>query len=228
MHVAGLRLSYVVSGPPDAEPLVLLHGLGEGADDWATVAPVFARDHRVYALDLRGHGRSGWPGRYSLELMRADVAGFLDALGLDRVRMVGHSMGGVVAWLLAAAAPDRVELLVLEEAPLPRPRTPAPLVRPDGELPFDWGMVVAVRRQLDTPPADWLERLGDITAETLVVAGGPSSHVPQDGVAELADRIPGGRLLTIPAGHLVHAARPEAFTAAVSAFLSGRASEDQQ
>ncbi|MCQ0000565.1 alpha/beta fold hydrolase [Streptomyces sudanensis] len=61
--------------------------------------------------------------------------------------------------------------------------------------------------------------LGAITAETLVVAGGPGSHVPQEGVAELARRIPGGRMVTIPVGHLVHRAAPEAFTGAVSAFL---------
>ncbi|WP_353946553.1 alpha/beta fold hydrolase [Streptomyces sp. HUAS MG91] len=219
--MAGIRLSYEVSGPPDAVPLLLLHGLGEGAADWAPVAPAFARDHRVYALDLPGHGHSDWPGRYSLELMRDDVAAFLDALGLDRTRVVAHSMGGVVAHLLAAAEPERVTRLVLEDVPLPRPRTPPPLVRPDGELGFDWEMLVQVRPQLDTPPAHWLERLGAITAGTLVVAGGPLSHVPQDGVAELARRIPGGRLLTIPVGHLVHKEAPEEFAAEVGAFLGG-------
>ncbi|MER5948546.1 alpha/beta fold hydrolase [Streptomyces sp. NPDC001904] len=219
VRVAGIRLSYEVSGPPDAVPLLLLHGLGEGAADWAPVAPAFARDHRVHALDLRGHGHSDRPGRYSLELMRDDVTAFLDALGIDRTRIVAHSMGGVVAHLLAAAEPERVTRLVLEDVPLPRPRTPPPLVRPDGELSFDWEMLVQVRPQLDTPPAHWLEQLGAITAETLVVAGGPLSHVPQDGVAELARRIPGGRLLTLPVGHLVHREAPEEFAAEVSAFL---------
>ncbi|MEU6843822.1 alpha/beta hydrolase [Streptomyces sp. NPDC046716] len=219
VRVSGISLSYEVSGPPDAVPLLLLHGLGEGAADWAQVAPEFARDHRVYALDLRGHGQSDWPDRYSLELMRDDVTAFLDALGLDRVRVVAHSMGGVVACLLAAAAPERVTRLVLEDVPLPRPRTPPPLVRPDGDLAFDWEMVVAVRRQLDTPPAHWADLLAAITAETLVVAGGPLSHVPQDGVAELARRIPGGRLLTVPVGHLVHREAPEEFVTEVRAFL---------
>jgi serine phosphatase RsbU (regulator of sigma subunit) len=54
-------------------------------------------------------------------------------------------------------------------------------------------MVLAVRRQIDQPDPRWLERLSQVTAETLVVAGGPRSHVPQDGVAELARRIPGGK-----------------------------------
>ncbi|WP_344447629.1 alpha/beta hydrolase, partial [Kitasatospora nipponensis] len=73
---------------------------------------------------------------------------------------------------------------------------------------------------LDTPDPAWLERLDRITAETLVLAGGPRSHLSQEGVAELARRIPGGRVVTIPAGHLIHSAEPEAFTEAVATFLT--------
>lgn len=81
-------------------------------------------------------------------------------------------------------------------------------------------MVLAVREEIDTPDPQWLAQLDRITADTLVLAGGPPSHVPQDGVAELARRIPRARLLTIPVGHLIHDAAPEAFSTAVSAFLT--------
>ncbi|MGC3001236.1 alpha/beta fold hydrolase [Streptomyces sp. G35A] len=219
VDVGEVRLAYRVSGPPDAPPLVLLHALGEDATDWDAVVPALARSRRVYAPDLRGHGRSDWPGVYSLELMRADVLRFLDVLGLGPVELIGHSMGGVVAYLLAEDHPQRVSRLVLEDVSVPRPRKPVTPTRPDGDLTFDWEMVPAVRRQIDTPDPRWLERLSRITAETLVVAGGPHSHVPQDGVAELARRIPGGRMVTIPVGHLIHHAAPGAFTEAVSAFL---------
>ncbi|MFF3431735.1 alpha/beta fold hydrolase [Streptomyces sp. NPDC002602] len=219
VDVGGVRLAYEVSGPPDAPPLVLLHGLGEDATDWAVVGPALARSRRAFALDLRGHGRSDWPGDYSLELMQADVLRFLDVLGLGQVDLIGHSMGGIVAYLLAEDHPQRVNRLVLEDVSVPRPREQTTPTRPDGDLTFDWEMVLAIRRQIDVPDPRWLERLSEITAETLVVAGGPRSHVPQDGVAELARRIPGGRAVTIPVGHLIHHAAPAAFTEAVSAFL---------
>ncbi|MGW5093782.1 alpha/beta fold hydrolase [Streptomyces nodosus] len=219
IDVGGIRLACRLWGPPDAPPLVLLHALGESATDWEVVVPALARSRRVYALDLRGHGRSDWPGEYSLELMQTDVLRFLDTLGQGPVDLIGHSMGGIVAYLLAENCPQRVSRLVLEDVSTPRPRERTTPTRPDGALTFDWEMVLAVRRQIDVPDPGWLERLGRITAKTLVLAGGPRSHVPQDGVAELARRIPGGRLVTIPVGHLVHQAAPEAFTEAVSAFL---------
>lgn len=197
----------------------MLHALGEDATDWDIVTPAFARSWCVHALDLRGHGRSEWPGEYSLQLMRDEVLGFLDALALDRVDLVGHSMGGIVAYLLAEDYPQRVNRLVLEDVSIPRPREPTTPSRPDGELTFDWEMVLAVRRQVDTPDARWLERLGRITAKTLVVAGGPRSHVPQEGIVELARRVPDGRVVTIPAGHLIHKSEPVEFTRAVLAFL---------
>jgi pimeloyl-ACP methyl ester carboxylesterase len=217
---AGIRLAYRVAGRPDAPPLVLLHGLGDGAASWDGVAPALARRSRVYAPDLRGHGRSDRPGDYSVELMAADAAAFLDALGLDRVDLIGHSMGGLVGYLLAGDHPGRVRRLILEDVAALRPRERGPLERPPGELPFDWEMVRAIRGQIDQPDPAWLGRLGRITAPTLVIAGGAASHVPQEWVSDLARQIPGARLETIEAGHSIHEAAPEAFTRAALEFLA--------
>ncbi|MFF9108657.1 alpha/beta fold hydrolase [Streptomyces sp. NPDC014805] len=219
--VNGVRLAYEVTGPAQGPPVVLLHALGEDAGSWREVARRLASERRVYAVELRGHGRSAWPGTYSLELLASDVLGVLDALGLAVVDLVGHSLGGVVAYLLAQDHPHRVARLVLEDVPVPRPREPVPPVRPEGELGFDWAVVTSLRPQLDTPDPAWRERLGLITAETLVVAGGPASHISQDGVAELARRIPGARLVTLPVGHMIHDEAPEEFTRTVVRFLSG-------
>ncbi len=215
-----VRLAYEVTGPPAGPPVLLLPALGETAADWAPVRDELARERRVFALDLRGHGASARPSAYSLPLMRDDVLGFLDALGLDRVDLVGHSMGGVVAYLVAAAQPHRVGRLVLEDAPAPLPREAAAPVRPEGELAFDWDMVLAVRPQLDRPDPAWLAGLSRITAPTLVVYGGPASHLAPASFDELVRRIPDARLITLPYGHLIHAAAPGEFTAAVSAFLA--------
>jgi 3-oxoadipate enol-lactonase len=216
---AGTRLAYRVWGSPGAPPLVLVHGLGDGAADWDGVAPAFAKRWRVYAPDLRGHGRSDRPGDYSVELMAADVLGFLDALELGRVDLIGHSMGGLVGYLLAGDHPERVGRLILEDVGALRPRERGALERPESELPFDWAMVLAIRGQIDNPDPAWLGRLGLITAQTLVIGGGAESHIPQDWVAELARRIPGARMETIEAGHLIHRTEPEAFTRAALAFL---------
>jgi pimeloyl-ACP methyl ester carboxylesterase len=219
VEVGGVRLAYQVSGPSEAPPLVLLHALGKDAADWDAMAPVLARSWRVYAVDLRGHGRSDWPGEYSLQLMRDDLRGFLDALALDRVGLMGHSMGGIVAYLFAEEYPQRVDRLVLEDVPAPRPREQSIPTRPDGKLTFDWDMVLALRRQADAPDPRWLEGLSKITAETLVVGGGPGSHVPRAGIAELVRRVPRARAVTIPAGHLIHHDEPALFSEVVLRFL---------
>ncbi|MCJ0874205.1 alpha/beta fold hydrolase [Streptomyces sp. AP-93] len=216
----GVRLAYEVTGPPAGPPVLLLPALGGTVADWAAVRDELARERRVFALDLRGHGASARPSAYSLPLMRDDVLGFLDALGLDRVDLVGHSMGGVVAYLVAAAQPHRVGRLVLEDAPAPLPREAAAPVRPEGDLAFDWAMVLAVRPQLDRPDPAWLAGLSRITAPTLVVYGGPASHLPPASFDEVVRRIPDARLITFPYGHLIHAAAPGEFTAAVSSFLA--------
>ncbi|WP_243057194.1 alpha/beta fold hydrolase [Nocardioides sp. SR21] len=214
-----IELEVRASGPEDGPPLVLLHALGEGATDWDRIAPAFAEHWRVVAVDLRGHGASDHPGSYSLELMRDDVLALLDALGLASIDLVGHSLGGFVAHLVAQHSPERVARLVLEDVTAPLPRSVAPPERPAGELGFDWDMVLAVRRQIDDPDPAWLDGLGRITADTLVVYGGALSPMPRERVEEIVRRIPSARMVTIEAGHLVHAAEPEQFTSVVLDFL---------
>ncbi len=173
----------------------------------------------MYAPDLRGHGRSGRPGRYSFELMRDDLAAMLESLELDRVTLVGHAMGGVLAYLYAARYPGRVERLVLEEAPGPEPHVHPDPRRPVGEADFDWDAVTALHAQLAEPAADWRSGLGAITAPTLVLAGGLRGHLPQAPFAAMARRIPGGRLVTIPGGHEIHRTLPLEYAATVHGFL---------
>jgi pimeloyl-ACP methyl ester carboxylesterase len=87
------------------------------------------------------------------------VLGFLDALDLNRVDLIGHSMGGLVACLLAQERPERVRELILEDIGAIRPRPPAALAQPAGELAYDWDMVLAIRGQIGNPDPAWWDRL---------------------------------------------------------------------
>ncbi|QNP68519.1 alpha/beta hydrolase [Streptomyces roseirectus] len=218
----GITLAYRAWGPEDAPPVVLLHARGTDGADWTRVAErLAARPRRVYAPDLRGHGRSDWPGAYGYEAMRDDVHGFLGALGLARADVVGHSLGGVVACLLAQEHPGAVRRLVLEDVPVTVPLDPPrpPAERPQGHLPYDWAMITATDAQRNAPDPAWREGTARITAPVLLIGGGPSSVIPQAQVAQLAGLLPDARHVTVDAGHLVHERRPEEFLAHVEDFL---------
>jgi 3-oxoadipate enol-lactonase len=199
--------------------MVLLHGLGERAAGWQPVIPAFAPHFRMFALDMRGHGDSDWPGTYSFQLMCDDVVAVLDGLGLGQVTLVGHSMGGAVALLAAMQQPDRVARLVVEDATPPYPRDRAIPSRPGGPLDIDWPVVPAIIGAVNAGDTAAWAGLPAITAPTLLVGGGPRSHVRQDKLAEAAALIPHGELVTIDAGHNVHAERPAEFAAAVLGWL---------
>jgi len=89
-----------------AAPMVFLHGTGCDSDDWGGVFEALPSGMRRVTLDFRGHGRSSTPeGGFVLDDLAADVRFLLDALGLERVALAGHSLGGMVA--LAVARHDR-------------------------------------------------------------------------------------------------------------------------
>src|SRR5579872_292861 len=92
IELGGLHFRYWESGPSRAQPVLLLHALGAGADDWLEIGIALSDRWRVIALDQRGHGGSARLGSYSFELMRDDVALFIDNLGLVRPVLIGHSM----------------------------------------------------------------------------------------------------------------------------------------
>jgi len=199
--------------------MVLLHALGERGADWDVIRSEFDPLYRVLTVDLRGHGDSDWPGQYTYELMRDDVLGMLDQLEMDKVTIVGHSLGGVVAYLIAEEHPNRVERLIVEDATPPYPTDRAVPDRPDGPLPFDWPVVPAIRGQLNQATEVWWDRLREITAPMLLIGGGPDSHISSEKLEEVARRVPRCTVVTIPAGHYVHATAPAEFAATVLEFL---------
>jgi pimeloyl-ACP methyl ester carboxylesterase len=113
------RLAYYDTGPSDGPVVVLLHGLASDADTWdLALAPLAEKGVRALALDLVGHGESDKPGdcAYLLDDFAASLAAFLDALGLERVAVCGHSFGGAIAVHFAADYRSRISHLVLVSA----------------------------------------------------------------------------------------------------------------
>lgn len=132
-QIGELRLSYVDWGEAGNPPIVLLHGFSAQARYWDGFAVHMRDGYHVYALDQRGHGDSDWAADYAPQAMPADLAAFVDQLGLDRFTLVGHSMGGGVAFRYTADYPDRVERLIIEDSALPSPERP-PVLNPDNSV----------------------------------------------------------------------------------------------
>ena len=89
-----------------------------------------------------------------------------------------------------------------------------------GQLNFDWAVVPAIVGEVSRGNPTMWDQLSSITAPTLLAGGGPESHIPQEKLQEVADRIPNCSLVTIPAGHLVHATRATDFTDAVPGWFT--------
>lgn len=109
---------YIEEG--SGEPLILLHGGGAGADsfsNWTECLPLFSKRRRVIAVDMVGFGHTDKPDpanfTYSQDARNSQVIALIEALGLERVSIVGNSMGGATALGVTACRPDLVENLVL-------------------------------------------------------------------------------------------------------------------
>jgi pimeloyl-ACP methyl ester carboxylesterase len=98
--------------------IVLIHGFGAAIDWWDEIAPALATDHRVIRIDLIGHGGTAAPASgYTIPQQAELVAAVLDRLGIDRVTVIGHSMGGEVATALAEKTPARIAAMILIDSP---------------------------------------------------------------------------------------------------------------
>ena len=117
VELKGTRVRGLVGGPDDGEPVVLVHGLGGAAVNWALLAPELARTRRVLAVDLAGHGRSDpLPAAPNLSPYADRVLALADQERMLPADVVGHSLGGLVAVRAAVRRPDAVRRLVLAAA----------------------------------------------------------------------------------------------------------------
>jgi pimeloyl-ACP methyl ester carboxylesterase len=110
---------FYMQSPPNGAPVVLLHGVSSRWQPFRSILPVLAEKYQVYALDLRGHGRSSHtPAAYNLGDFTRDVYQFLIRQVQTPAVIYGHSLGGLVAINLAAQEPQMVRALILGDPPL--------------------------------------------------------------------------------------------------------------
>jgi len=113
----GLRHHLVARGSPGAPVVVMIHGLAGQAHTFDGIANLLAERYHVYALDVRGRGESEWgpPDQYGTDTYVADLEAVREALGLQRMSLVGTSMGGTIAMYYAARFAERVDRVVLND-----------------------------------------------------------------------------------------------------------------
>lgn len=226
--------------------LLLVHGAGGSHLDWPVEIQRLPHT-AVYNLDLPGHGRSDGPGHASIDAYTDAVAEFIDALALERVVVVGHSMGGAIAQTLGLRRLPRLVGLVLVGASarlrvadailvgiLPRfadtvdlitrfawgPDAPAPLVARSRERMLATDPAVFHSDFLACDAFDVRAQVAQIGLPTLVISGAEDKMTPLKHGRFLAEQIPQATLVTLDgAGHYLPLEQPQAVAAAITQFL---------
>jgi pimeloyl-ACP methyl ester carboxylesterase len=203
----------------------------------------------IYALDLPGHGKSGGEGRQSVPDYAADVMNFVESVGIYRVVLAGHSLGGMVAMQAALQKPDQVAGLVLvsssSECPIPHEIVQDLLHPITFKQSLDWLVsrltssggdkkwVDATRQAVEQTrrgvlygdlvacrSVDLSSSLNKIMAPTLVCVGDQDKFFTPGASRKLARNIPNARLECIPgAGHLLSLEKPDELDRLITAFM---------
>jgi len=267
-RVNDLDLHYLDWGGAAALPAVALHGFALNCRSWDEVAPALSDALHWYALDQRGHGlseRAPALADYSRGRMADDIYGFINAAGLDRPVVIGHSMGGMNAMTFASRRPEALRALVLVDVGPEVSVDGAQQVRQFVAGPYELDSLEAwvehthryypfrskegIRKRLavslretaggklakqfderfreaefrgvaDSRGGIW-EAARGLRCPTLLLHGEKSPVLKREQAERFAEAVDAVQLVTIPeAGHSVAGDQPEAFAAAVRAFLA--------
>jgi pimeloyl-ACP methyl ester carboxylesterase len=219
---AGAKIYYEEYG--QGEPLLLLHGFGGTSNIWDAEIKVLKNHFRVIAWDMRGHGRSTNPDTSTVflhETAAKDLLHLIKKLQLKKVKLMGHSSGGIVALYAAVLEPGLIEAII----PVSAQTTYSPQVRDfiasnaTPEVQFkrldfekshgkEKGMLLARQfyhfKDLQGDPSISPKQLATIKARTLIVHG-DNDFVPVSGAWEMFTHIPNARIYIVPNGwHAPH------------------------
>jgi pimeloyl-ACP methyl ester carboxylesterase len=226
----------------EGQPLIIIHGFLGMSDNWKSFGSLYAAEgFQVHMLDLRNHGKSFHSEEFNYSIMANDVLQYCQHHNLTNISIIGHSMGGKVAMLLATTHPELVEKLIVADI---GPKYYAPhhqdilaglnavdfSEKPDraaveetlwiepGQLAFRFNLPVFNAK---------IEIIGEaLPAEnhfdkpTMFIRGGNSKYILDSDVAEIQKHFPNFKLATIPnVGHWLHAENPKLFFEETAAFL---------
>lgn len=244
------RIHFVELAPIPAShlpPVVFIHGAGGSHQVWLQQLRRLGRRRKAVVMDLPGHGNSEGSGADRIETYRDLVKEFLTAVGLGRIVMVGHSMGGAIIQSLALVYPELLTAMVLvgtgarlrvqpqifaglqDDAKRTvelmtrwarAPGAPAELLRQDADamLRTSLSVIEGDLRACDT--FDLMEQIKAITLPTLVICGTDDLMTPPKYAEYLHREINGSQLALIPAaGHMVMLEKPDEVGRSIEAFL---------
>jgi pimeloyl-ACP methyl ester carboxylesterase len=210
-QVNGITIYYELHGA--GEPLVLIGGLGSDITLFTAIIAWLARRYQVMAFDNRGAGRTDKPDApYTIPMMAGDTAGLMDALSLERVHVLGISMGGRIALELALSYPTWVGRLVLvSTSAAGRGKVtmswPMRLL-----LPLKWAGLLRgsypqpryahLRQRQASASYDATGRLGQIRAPALILHGRRDKSMPLELAERMHAGIPGSQIEVFRGGHV--------------------------
>ncbi len=247
VNLDDIGMYYEIHG--EGEPILLVHGWGASHEFWRAHIPELSKFFKVITCDLRGHGETDKadPGSYSIKLFKNDLERLLDRLGVERLHLVGHSLGGVLAEELVIASPERFNTLVICDSPSKDPFSRLELLfirflkpsknmmrksvvsqgmffQPNEEILDElYNMASKAGKRVFYHTARALmgyrtpKELASVSLPTLL-AYGEKSRFLNDGV-EIHKMLLGSKFVVVPrAAHAMPMEQPEAFSRLVSDF----------
>ena len=227
--LSGMDIEHHFVEKGEGGPLILLHGNGEDCGYFKYQTDVFAERFHVYAPDTRGHGKTPrGSAPFTIRQFADDLAGFMDAHGIEKAHILGFSDGGNIATAFALKYPDRVDRLILNGANL----DPSGVKR-STQLPIELGYRTALKSaeksesarrhaellglMVNEPHVSPAE-LAAIRSRTLVIAG-TNDVIKEEHTRLIAESVPDSKLVFIKGDHFIARRRPEEFNRAVLDFL---------